>query len=191
MNVIVYYSGEAFRRTKHIPAQKILLYSLGFGIINFVFALPAFYTIDTLGRRSLLLITFPFLALFQLLTAMAFVGKNTDAQSTGNLSTGSQSTGSQSTGSQSGNSGITETAQWPLAIVGMYLFGVAYSPGEGPVPFVYSAESMPLYIRDLGMGCVTSINWFFNWLIAITAPQFFQAFQSWGAFLWYSIWCVF
>lgn len=48
------------------------------------------------------------------------------------------------------------------------LFSVAYSPGEGPVPFVripchsmsrklvltmaklYSAESMPLYVRDVG-----------------------------------------
>lgn len=38
----------------------------------------------------------------------------------------------------------------PLLLVGMYLFAVAYSPGEGPVPFVYSAESMPLYNRDLG-----------------------------------------
>jgi len=33
--------------------------SLGFGIINFVFAMPAFYTIDTFGRRYLLLATFP------------------------------------------------------------------------------------------------------------------------------------
>lgn len=28
------------------------------------------------------------------------------------------------------------TAQNVLVILGMYLFGVAYSPGEGPVPFV-------------------------------------------------------
>lgn len=81
-------------------------------------------------------------------------------------------------------------SQWKLAIAGMYLFGVAYSPGEGPVPFVYSAESMPLYIRDLGMGCVTSINWLFNWLIAITAPKFFNVFYAYGAFLWYAAWCV-
>lgn len=87
-------------------------------------------------------------------------------------------------------SGFTKTRQWPLAIIGMYLFGVAYSPGEGPVPFVYSAESMPLYVRDIGMGCVTSFNWFFNWLIAITGPAFFAAFKSWGAFLWYAVWCM-
>lgn len=34
---------------------------------------------------------------------------------------------------------------------GIYLFGVVYSPGEGPVPFTYSAEAYPLYIRSYGM----------------------------------------
>lgn len=175
--MIVYYSGEVLRRASSITipgSEKILLYSLGFGIINFTAALPAFYTIDTVGRRTLLLVTFPFLAIFQLLTAIAFMGPNTSPHAL----PGTPATGT------------TVTRQWPLALVGMYLFGLAYSPGEGPVPFVYSAESMPLYIRDIGMGCVTSINWFFNWLIAITAPYFFDVFSAWGAFLWYAVWCV-
>jgi archaellum biogenesis protein FlaJ (TadC family) len=34
---------------------------------------------------------------------------------------------------------------------GIYLFGIVYSPGEGPVPFTYSAEAYPLYIRSYGM----------------------------------------
>lgn len=144
--------------------SSILVYSMGFGIINFVLALPAFYLIDVFGRRSLLLATFPFLGLSQLLTALAFIGTHQ---------------------SQDG----PVTTHWRLAIAGMYLFGVFYSPGEGPVPFVYAAESMPLYIRDIGMGCVTSVNWFFDWLIAFTVPQFFAKFKPSGAFLWYALWC--
>jgi hypothetical protein len=35
-------------------------------------------------------------------------------------------------------------AQVSLLIVGMYLFAVAYSPGEGPVPFVSFAQSICL-----------------------------------------------
>jgi hypothetical protein len=77
-----------------------------------------------------------------------------------------------------------------LVILGMYLFGIAYSPGEGPVPFVYSAESMPLYNRDFGMGIVTSFNWFWNFFLAITWPQFRAAFTLSGAFGWYAAWCV-
>lgn len=82
------------------------------------------------------------------------------------------------------------TAQHALVIIGMYLFGIAYSPGEGPVPFVYSAESMPLYNRDFGMGIVTSVNWFWNFFIAITWPRFNTAFTTSGAFGWYAAWCV-
>lgn len=36
---------------------------MGTGILNWVFALPAFFTIDTWGRRNLLLFTFPFLCI--------------------------------------------------------------------------------------------------------------------------------
>lgn len=107
---------------------------MGVGMINFFMAIPAFFTIDRFGRRKLLLATFPFLALFQLFNAIASKTDNTR-----------------------------------LIIAGLYLFALAYSPGEGPVPFVsilrsaflqrthnsktcqvYSAESMPLYVRDLG-----------------------------------------
>lgn len=49
-----------------------------------------------------------------------------------------------------------------LAVValGIYLFGIAYSPGEGPVPFTYSAEAFPLYVRDIGMSLATAVLWF-------------------------------
>lgn len=88
---------------------------MGFGIINWVFALPAFWTIDILGRRRLLLSTFPFMAVFQAFLAIAF-------------------------GVRSGE----ESPTWRIALViaGMYLFGVAYSPGEGPVPFVSVAVQL-------------------------------------------------
>lgn len=46
--------------------------SFGFGAINFLFALPAIPLIDNFGRRSLLLVTFPLMAIFHLLTGFAF-----------------------------------------------------------------------------------------------------------------------
>jgi len=33
----------------------------------------------------------------------------------------------------------------------IYLFAAFYSPGEGPVPFTYSAEVFPLSHREVGM----------------------------------------
>ena len=39
---------------------------------------------------------------------------------------------------------------------GIFLFMAVYSPGEGPVPFTYSAEAFPIYIRDTGMSFATA-----------------------------------
>ena len=69
------------------------------------------------------------------------------------------------------------------------MFSVFYSPGEGPVPFVYSAESMPLYVRDLGMSMATATLWLFNFLLAVTFPSFQVAFTDSGAFGYYAAWC--
>lgn len=154
VNITAYYSSTILQEHTGYNDRSALLISMGFGIINFLFAIPAVWTIDSFGRRNLLLFTFPFMAFFQLIMVIAFVLPN------------------------------ESSAQHVLVILGMYLFGVAYSPGEGPVPFVYSAESMPLYNRDWGMGIVTSVNWFWNFFISITWPKFRTAFTVSGAFGW-------
>jgi hypothetical protein len=55
---------------------------------------------------------------------------------------------------------------------------------------VYAAESMPLYNRDIGMGIVTAINWFLNFVVAISWPPLYKAFNEYGAFIWYAGWCI-
>jgi len=63
-----------------------------------------------------------------------------------------------------------------------------YSPGEGPVPFTYSAEAYPLYIRTQGMSLATATTWFFNFVLSITWPSLQSAFKPQGAFSWYGVW---
>jgi len=53
---------------------------MGFGIINFVFAIPAVRTIDTFGRRNLLLFTFPLMALCMLLTCLLDKGRDENSR---------------------------------------------------------------------------------------------------------------
>lgn len=43
------------------------------------------------------------------------------------------------------------SARIPLIAMFIFLFGAFYSPGEGPVPFTYSAEVFPLTHREIGM----------------------------------------
>jgi hypothetical protein len=41
-------------------------------------------------------------------------------------------------------------AQLGSIAAAIFCFMAIYSPSEGPVPFTYSAEAFPLYIRDIG-----------------------------------------
>lgn len=80
------------------------------------------------------------------------------------------------------------TAHIACIALGIYLFGIVYSPGEGPVPFTYSAEAYPLYIRPLGMSLATATTWFFNFILSVTWPSLLAAFKPQGAFSWYATW---
>lgn len=155
---IAYYSSYIFE-SSGFSQKESLLASMGFGIINFLFALPAVYTIDTFGRRNLLLTTFPLMCIFLLFTGFSFWIEN-------------------------------QTARLACVALGIYLFGIAYSPGAGPVPFTYSAEAYPLYVRDLGMSLATSTTWFFNGVLSITWPRLLRAFKPQGAFGYYSAWNI-
>lgn len=62
VNVIAYYSTQIFINAG-FSRTNALLVSLGTGVVNWLFAIPAIYTIDTFGRRNLLLTTFPLMSL--------------------------------------------------------------------------------------------------------------------------------
>lgn len=161
INVIAYYSSSIFVES-NLSEIKAMLASWGFGMINFLFAIPAFYTIDTFGRRNLLLTTFPLMALFLLMAGFGF-WIPFESKREGRLA---------------------------CITIGIYLFSAVYSSGEGPVPFTYSAEAFPLYIRDIGMGFATATCWFFNFILAFTWPRLRNAFKPQGAFGWYAAWNI-
>ncbi|KAG1813443.1 hypothetical protein EV424DRAFT_1541752 [Suillus variegatus] len=157
VNVIAYYSSDVFVQSGFSQVSA-LASSLGFGALNWLFAIPAFFTIDTYGRRNLLLFTFPCMAICLLITGFSFWS-------------------------------TSETGRVTGVSIGIYLFAIFYSPGEGPVPFTYSAEAFPLYIRDIGMSFATATTWFWNFILSITWPSLVLAFKPQGAFGWYAAWC--
>ncbi|PNP48860.1 hypothetical protein TGAM01_v209735 [Trichoderma gamsii] len=162
VNVIAYYSTTIFVNSGY-STNSALLASMGTGILNFVFAIPAIFTIDRWGRRNLLLFTFPFLCIFLLWTGMSFFIPDDP-------------------------SNIKKRVG--MVTTGMYLFEVFYSPGEGPVPFTYSAEAFPVHVRDVGMSWATATTWCFNFILSFTWPSLQRSFTSQGAFGWYAAWCA-
>ena len=136
MNVIAYYSTQIFEDAGFTRPQALLV-SFGTGVVNWLFAIPAIYTIDTFGRRNLLLTTFPLMSICLFWAAFSFyLPTNPD--------------------------GEASKAQLGSIAAAIFTFMAVYSPGEGPVPFTYSAEAFPLYIRDIGMSFATATTWGFN-----------------------------
>ena len=58
VNIVAFYSSTIFVEAGS-SSTVALLVSWGFGLTMFIFAIPALYTIDKLGRRTLLISTFP------------------------------------------------------------------------------------------------------------------------------------
>lgn len=99
---------------------------MGFGIINFLLAIPVVYTIDTFGRRSLLLATFPFMALFHLVTGLGFLCHGRAEKILVTVGT-CKFYYVRISGDLAGTDGCLSVD---------LVFAVAYSPRKGPVPFV-------------------------------------------------------
>lgn len=60
--------------------SKAMLYNLIFGLLNFLFCLPAIHSIDVLGRRKVLLFTIPGMALTLMAAAISFYAVNEKAR---------------------------------------------------------------------------------------------------------------
>ncbi len=68
----------------------------------------------------------------------------------------------------------------------VYLFDIFYSPGEGPVPFTYSAEVFPLSHREVGMAFAVATNNFWASVLSISLPRMLRAFKPVGTFGFYA-----
>jgi hypothetical protein len=68
----------------------------------------------------------------------------------------------------------------------IYIFDAFYSPGEGPVPFTYSAEVFPLSHREIGMSWAVATNNFWATILSLTFPYMLRSFTPQGAFGFYA-----
>ncbi|CAO2647249.1 Nn.00g081710.m01.CDS01 [Neocucurbitaria sp. VM-36] len=155
INIIAFYSSTIFKEGG-ATQKEALIASFGFGLVNFVFAWPAVWTIDTFGRRGLLLFTFPNMFWTLLAAGMCYY--------------------------------IPRESSAHLGLIAffVYLFGAFYSPGEGPVPFTYSAEVFPLSHREVGMSWAVATNNFWASVLSLTLPRMLKAMKPQGVFGFYA-----
>ncbi|KAK3683880.1 hypothetical protein B0T22DRAFT_483688 [Podospora appendiculata] len=151
INIIAFYSSTVFTDAGTSDFNALLA-SFGFGLVNFIFAWPAIWTIDTFGRRSLLLFTFPNMAWSLLAAGLCTLIPGTSGAHLG------------------------------LVALFIYIFAAFYSPGEGPVPFTYSAEVFPLSHREVGMAFAVATCLFWAAVLSITFPAILSSLHVVGAF---------
>ena len=152
INIIAFYSSTVFKQAG-ASVTSALLASWGFGLVNFVFAFPALHTIDTYGRRTLLLFTFVRISSTTLTATLT----KQPAMALSLLAAGLCYL-------------IPSSSKAHLGLVAMfiYIFAAFYSPGEGPVPFTYSAEVFPLSHREVGMSWAVATCLFWAAALSIT-----------------------
>lgn len=81
---------------------------------------------------------------------------------------------------------LENKAHLGLIALFIYLFDMFYSPGEGPVPFTYSAEVFPLSHREVGMAWAVATNNFWATVLSLTFPRMLSAMKPQGAFGFYA-----
>jgi SP family myo-inositol transporter-like MFS transporter 13 len=182
-NSLMYFSATIFSMLKFASPT---LTSLSIASTNFVFTIAAFYLIDRVGRRRILLITIPIMVLALLLCALAFklvdLPKNAIAVDP------------------------ASTAVKPsshLAAIGvlasLLLYVCPYATGLGPVPWQQS-ELFPLSVRSLGSSIATSTNWGCNTIVGLTFLPMMELLTPGWTFVtyavicavgWVAVWCIY
>ncbi|THW18040.1 MFS transporter [Aureobasidium pullulans] len=155
INIVAFYSSTIFVNAGFSQTVALLV-SWGFGMTMFVFAIPALYTVDRWGRRTLLLATFPNMFWTLLATGLSFY-----------ITTESK-------------------ARLALIATFIFLFVAFYSPGEGPCAFVYSAEAFSLSHREIGMSWAVATNNFWAAVLSLTFPRMLQVLGPTGSFGFYA-----
>ncbi|KAM0427386.1 hypothetical protein ACHAQK_012101 [Fusarium lateritium] len=158
INIISFYSSTIFKQSG-IDDYTALWASFGFGLVAFVFAWPAVWTIDTFGRRTLLLFTFPNMFWTLLAAGLCYLIQQDVENSTPRIA---------------------------AVATFVYLFTAFYAPGGGPVPFMYSAEVFPLSHREVGMSWAVATNNFWASVLSLTFPRMLTAMTPTGAFGFYA-----
>jgi SP family myo-inositol transporter-like MFS transporter 13 len=130
----------------------------------------AFNLIDRLGRRRILLLSIPGMAIGLLLCSLAFSHLPMLTPNTTSV-----------------------TNPWsPVLILFMAFYVASYALGIGAIPWVVQSEFFPMRVRGLGTGVATATNWILNFVVGasfLPAVELMYGGAA-GLFVFYALVCV-
>ncbi|KAL2538326.1 Sugar transporter ERD6-like 6 [Forsythia ovata] len=163
-NGVIFYSATIFE-SAGISSSNIA--TVGVGAIQVIATAIATWLVDKTGRRLLLITSSSGMAISLLVVAVAFFVKGFVSEDSSLYSI----------------LGI-------LSVVGVVCMIVAFSLGMGPIPWLIMSEILPIKIKGLAGSVATLINWFFSWVITMTAPLLLD-WSSGGTFTFYMLMSIF
>ncbi|KAG5971331.1 hypothetical protein E4U58_000102 [Claviceps cyperi] len=173
INIISFYSSSIFESVGYSKTEALYA-SLGYGAVQVVATIPTLFLIDTKGRRTLTMITFPLMCIFLLAAGLSLLPNGAYHISPTDLDQ-NPAGDFRSRGARIG----------PVVLF-VYLFTICYSLGEGPVAFQYSAEVFPTIQREQGMAWAVCINNTFAGILGLTFPRMKTVMTATGAFGFYA-----
>jgi sugar porter (SP) family MFS transporter len=186
INATIYYAPKIFEIFKHNsshPANGVgsildsPLSTTGiYGIVNFVFTIPAIILIDRLGRKILLIIGAVVMSI-SMFTASILVAVYIGRHCNNTLDSCTHIIRNQHTYS-------------PVAIMFfIYMFVAGFAFSWGPVPWIYCTEIFPLTMRAKATSLTTAANWATNCLISFLVPILLYR-MYYGIFIMFASFCA-
>lgn len=164
-NSLMYFSGTIFETVGFTNSSAVSIVVSG---TNFIFTLVAFFAIDKIGRRTILLIGLPGMTMALVVCAIAFHFM------------GVKFIGNEA---QVAHGGFTA---WGIVIiVFIIVFAAFYALGIGTVPWQQS-ELFPQNVRGVGTSFATATNWAGSLVIASTFLTMLQNITPTGTFSFFA-----
>ncbi|QID83802.1 myo-inositol transporter itr1 [Saccharomyces pastorianus] len=163
-NSLMYFSGTIFETVGFKNSSAVSIIVSG---TNFIFTLVAFFCIDKIGRRTILLIGLPGMTMALVVCAIAFhyLGISFD-----------------------GTSAVVASgfSSWGIVIIiFIIVFAAFYALGIGTVPWQQS-ELFPQNVRGVGTSYATATNWAGSLVIASTFLTMLQNITPAGSFAFFA-----
>ncbi|KAK7383034.1 hypothetical protein VNO78_28699 [Psophocarpus tetragonolobus] len=163
INGVLFYSSTIFRSAGISSSDAA---TFGVGAVQVLATSLTLWLADKSGRRLLLIVSATGMAFSLLVVAVSFFIKASISET-------------------SSLYGILST----LSLVGVVAMVIAFSLGMGAMPWIIMSEILPINIKGLAGSVATLANWFFSWLVTLTANMLLD-WSSGGTFTIYAAVCA-
>ena len=176
----MYYAPAIFQACGFNTAEQLLATG-GVGVVNFLATFVAFWLMDRVGRRKLLVSGALGMAVsMAVLAALGMTYASADA--VGSASGSAAAVGAAAVEIQSRTVGY-------ICIAAIYLFTICFAYSWGPCVWCLCSEIFPTAQRAKGVSITTTTNWTFGIIISQFVPVLQDAL-GFGLFLIFAGFCV-